>query len=232
MPHRDQIMSIFQTKDYSKPKCIKTVYGGGKKQSEENTTKSIRNLFKLKKENEAIKDRIIRDIKTLLKQEDDYYKPISVGNFWNINYIKYESSGDRNKNLSVKEYFDKIKPYLRDIIINLQKSDTWKIQLTTAINFISSEDVDEKCVVHSKSNNIEFMSYDEVVNEVVNELFESLLLRYQIGLETSMRGSDFIFDSVQLLYYKCHKINFKRGGSYIDSPDWIKRKKRNNKCKK
>ena len=41
----------------------------------------------------------------------------------------------------------------------------------------------------------------------------------QIGLETSMRASDFIFDSVQLLHYKCHKINFKRGGSYIDSPE-------------
>ena len=34
-----------------------------------------------------------------------------------------------------------------------------------------------------------------------------------------MRRSDFIFDLVQLLYYKLHKINFKRGGSYIDSPD-------------
>ena len=40
-----------------------------------------------------------------------------------------------------------------------------------------------------------------------------------------MRGSDFIFDLVQLLYYKCNKIVFKRGGSYIDSPDWIKYKK-------
>ena len=40
-----------------------------------------------------------------------------------------------------------------------------------------------------------------------------------------MRGSDYIFDSVQLLYYKCQSINFKREGSYIDSPDWIKKKK-------
>ena len=40
-----------------------------------------------------------------------------------------------------------------------------------------------------------------------------------------MRGSDFIFDCTHLLYCKCHKINFKRGGSYIDSPDWIKSKK-------
>ena len=78
--------------------------------------------------------------------------------------------------------------------------------------------------MHWKSNNIEFMSYDNA-NEVVNELFESLLSRYQAGLERSTRGSDFIFDSVQLLYYECHKINVKRGGSYIDSPDTIKKKK-------
>ena len=52
-----------------------------------------------------------------------------------------------------------------------------------------------------------------------------------------MKGSDFIFDSVQLLYCKCHIVNFKLGGSYIDSPDWIKEKKatmnpknKDNKC--
>ena len=44
-------------------------------------------------------------------------------------------------------------------------------------------------------------------------------------LETSMKGSNFIFDSVQLIYYKSHKVNFKRGGSYIFSPEWIKKKK-------
>ena len=43
-----------------------------------------------------------------------------------------------------------------------------------------------------------------------------------------MRESDFIFDSVQLMYYKCHKVNFRRGGSYIDPPDLIKKAK---KCK-
>ena len=92
-----------------------------KKQSEENMIKSIRNIFKLKKENEAIKDRTIRDIRTLFEQQEEkhYYKPIRVGNFWNNNYINYKSSGDRNKNLSVKEYLVEFKPYMRDIIINL-----------------------------------------------------------------------------------------------------------------
>ena len=40
---------------------------------------------------------------------------------------------------------------------------------------------------------------------------------------------EFIFDYVQLLYYKLHKINPNRGESYIDSLDWIKKQKSNNK---
>ena len=48
----------------------------------------------------------------------------------NNNYIVYESNGDRNKTLSVKEYLNEIRPYLTDIINNLEKPDTWKIQLT------------------------------------------------------------------------------------------------------
>ena len=45
-------MSLFKTKDYSKVDPVKTVYGGGKKQSEENIIKSIKSLFKLKKKKE------------------------------------------------------------------------------------------------------------------------------------------------------------------------------------
>ena len=48
-----------------------------------NMTKNITNLYRLKKENELIKDRIIRDIKNLLEQEEeDYYKPVRVDNFY------------------------------------------------------------------------------------------------------------------------------------------------------
>ena len=100
----------------------------------------------------------------------------------------------------------------------------WKIQLTIAINFISSKDNNEECVIHSKSDNTGFMIHD-FADEVIEERFQSLLYRYQIGLETSMRGSDFTFDCVHLLYYKCYKVNPNRGISYIDSPDGIKTKK-------
>ena len=54
------------------------------------------------------------------------YKPERVSNFWNNNYVEYESNGNRNRNLSLEEYLNKSKPYLRDIIIDLQESDTWK----------------------------------------------------------------------------------------------------------
>ena len=113
-----QIISLFKTEDYTKPKRVKTTYGNGKKpntlkiqkqSAEDNIIKNIRNFFKLKIENESMKDRIIRNIKIFFEKEDDYYKLIRISNFWN--YIKYESSGNRNKNLSVKEYLDEVKPY-------------------------------------------------------------------------------------------------------------------------
>ena len=65
--------------------------------------------------------------------------------------------------------------------------------------FISPKDVGEECVTHSKSNKIKVRPYDNT-NKGVDELFKSLLSRYQIGLEASMKESDFVFDAVHLLY--------------------------------
>ena len=103
----------------------------------------------------------------------------------------------------------------------------WKIQLTMVVNFISSiDDNDEECAMHSKSDNIEIIIKDKA-GEVIEKLFDSLIRKYQIGLEKSMRGTDFIFDCVHLLSYKCHKINLSRGRLYIDSLYWIKIKSNN-----
>ena len=107
---------------------------------------------------------------------------------------------------------------MRNIIINLQNSDAWKIQLTIAINFISSKDVAEERVTQSSSDNIKFTLHSDA-NEIVDKFFKSLCSRYQQSLETSMKGSDFVFDSVQVMHYKCHKVSFIRGGLYINSPD-------------
>ena len=58
---------------------------------------------------------------------------IRVYTFWSNNYIEYESNGDRNKTLSIKKYLKEIKPYLKNIINNLNGSDKWKVQLTIEI---------------------------------------------------------------------------------------------------
>ena len=62
-------------------------------------------------------------------------------------------------------------------------------------------------------------------DDIIKKLFESLLQNYQKDLEESMRGSEFVFDSIDLLYYHLQKIGLKKGGSYIDSPEWLKNKK-------
>ena len=78
--------------------------------------------------------------------------------------------------------------------------------------------------MHSKSNNIKFTSYNDS-NEVVDKLFDSLRSRYQGNLVILVKRSDLIFDLVWMMYCKCHKIIFRCGGSYINSPDWIKKQK-------
>ena len=76
----------------------------------------------MEKETKAIKDRILRHIKNLFEheEEENYYKPVRVSNFWSNNSIEYESIGDINKTLSVEEYLNKIVPYLKDIVNNLK----------------------------------------------------------------------------------------------------------------
>ena len=123
-----------------------------------------------------------------------------------------------------------MKPDLTNIIIDLQESDTWKIQLTIAINFISWKDAKEERLMHSKSNKTKFTSYIDA-NEVIDKLSESLRSIYQGNLETSMEVSEFIFDSVQLMYYKCHRVNFRGHDSNINYPDWIKKKKKQQSVK-
>ena len=185
----------------------------------------------------------IRDVKDLfyLSIDENYYKSIITNSAFNNNYIKYESKGNKDKILTTNEYVDMIRLYLNNIIkdhktqgewrihsgntiIKHKTQREWKIDLIMAIHFISSkEDSDETRTMRTKSDNIEIMMGKET-DGIIKEHFKSLLQRYQDGLEESMRGSDFIFDRVDALYYSLTKS---RGGSYIDPPKRLK----NNKSK-
>ena len=151
------------------------------------------------------------------------YKPTLIKSGYNNNYIEYRSEGD--KLLIVEEYLALIEPYLRELINDYKSKGEWKIQLTAQINFISLRPgSDETRVMHTRSVNEEFMNGSDT-DEIIKELFKSLLQRYQENLQERMRGSDFAFDGVNFLYYDFNKISINRGGSYIDSPKWLKDKK-------
>ena len=126
--------------------------------------------------------------------------------------------------LAIYEYFDKIKPYLKDIIDDYKSKGEWKIQLVMRVIFVSFIDKNETQVIHTKGDNIKIMNSTDT-NDAIIELIKSFTKRYQEGLETKMKGSSYIFECVDLLEYQLHKISLNRGSSYIDSPEWIKHKK-------
>ena len=89
----------------------------------------------------------IKDIENLfgnVVDDDDYYEPVLIKSSFEDNYKYYKSRGDRDKNLSVKQYLYKIMPYLSNIIndheVIRNESNEQKIQINMHVNFISSKD--------------------------------------------------------------------------------------------
>ena len=86
------------------------------------------------------------------------------------------------KLLSIKGHLNEIRPYLSKMINDHNTQGKWKTQLKIAINFFSSKNSNEICTIHLKSNNIEIMIGNET-DEIIEELFESLLQKHQKDLE-------------------------------------------------
>ena len=97
--------------------------------------------------------------------------------------------------------------------------------MTGAINFVSLKPGSDKtCVMYTRSFNEEIMEGSDT-DEVIKSLFESFLKIYDLNLQDEMKGSNFAFDGVDSLYYNFNKTSINRGGSYIDSSQWLKNKK-------
>ena len=122
----------------------------------------------------------LRDIENLLDDntdnDDNYYKPILVKTSFKNNYKYYETRGDKDKKLSVKQYLYKIMPYLRDIINDHKnirnESKEWKIQINMHVNFISSNDTGEIHTIFVQSDNEEIRSGNET-DDVIKRLLNS-----------------------------------------------------------
>ena len=99
------------------------------------------------------------------------------------------------------------------------------MRLSAEINFISLKPgSDETRIMYTRSDNEEFMSGDDT-NEIIKLLFESFLQRFEENLQNKMKGLEFEFDGIIFFYYSFNKTSIYRGGTYIDSPKWLKDKK-------
>ena len=138
-----------------------------------------------------------------LSEED--YEPKEIKSAFDGSYMLYESRGDKDVKLVLYKYFEKIIPYVKDMINNYKSKCEWKIQITMRIIFVSFIDNNETQAMHTKSYNIEIMNAVDT-SDIINELIDSFIKRYQEGLETKMKGSSYIFEHVDLLEYHLHKI--------------------------
>ena len=124
----------------------------------------------------------IKDLRDLFKLSinEDYYKPPLAKSGFNNNYTQYESKED--KILTLEEYLALIEQYLRELIDYYKNKGEWKVQLIADINFISLKaGSDETRSLYTKSDNVRIRIGDDI-NDVIKELFKSLLKRYQENL--------------------------------------------------
>ena len=180
--------------------------------NDEDFIENINDLFnnKLDKKinNNNTNDDFIENIRDLFSILD--YEPVLING---------------NNSLSFNEYLELIKPYLYDLINVYKAKGEWKLQLSAEISFISQKpDSNEIRTMFTRSTPEEIIIGSET-EEVAENLIMSILEKDQDNLQNKMKGSDFIFNGINYLHYDFNRITISKGGSYIESPKWLKDKK-------
>ena len=113
-----------------------------------------------------------------------------------------------------------------DNLINEIKKDSneHKIQLSMGVNFMCITDQEKTRTFHVKSDNADIRLGNDAY-DIINELIKSFLSNYQKEEQMLRNGSNYIFESVDILDIYIHSIKLNRGKSYIKSLDWISSKK-------
>ena len=166
----------------------------------------LHEIFKKQSKNKERIDNIREDLKSLsYKFSKSELKEIKT-NLYNIEERKKISTKKTNK------YLDE----LDKKILKLEKYHDYDEYEYKGIKDIKD--------MYTRSDNEEFMNGNDT-NEIIKSLFESFLQRFEENLQEKMRGSDFEFNGINFFNYNLNKTSTYRGGSYIDSPKWLKDKK-------
>ena len=140
------------------------------------------------------------------------------------NFQRYTCRGDNNKKLSFNEYMDIVKPYIMTLLNDTNKQQTRKIQLDTRI---TTENIfnrgDERKFIVRSDNTV--LTYTDDTTESVENLIKYLGEHYEEQILVSREGSNFRYSNNDSLNIHIHEIQLTRGGSYIETPNWIKPKK-------
>ena len=141
-------------------------------------------------------------------KDKDYCDSKLINAAFQNNYSQYQTTSDRKNMLTPNENLKKIEPS----------------QLPMKIIFTPIEDFHDKRALFVKTKNVEIILGSDT-NEIVKELFESIIQKYQELMKCSTKNSSLILEGVELVNYDINKIAINRGGSYIESPTWLKSKK-------
>ena len=164
----------------------------------------------------------INDIEYMFGDIDYYYRPVLTSSIFDGGYRRYHFRGDKLRNMSVKSYLDKIIPYLR-MLIDENKVYEQKIQLDLGFNMVDISD--NRRITHSsRSDNVIYRPSSNT-NEIIEELLISLHKKFDDDLVLSRESSSFVYESVEECNIHFHKIDLRRGSSFIDTPEWLKNKK-------
>ena len=153
------VANITEIKDYRRM----TEYELLKAFEESEKPKTSKNIKEIRRENND-NNEIIRDLRALYESEEDYYELQKTKGGFNDDYIEYGSNGDRDKRLSIQEYLNMVRPYLSNIIDDHKDTSTMHIE---------------------NQNIITLTGYE--ADDIIEKLFESLLEKYQQGLEEKLK---------------------------------------------
>ena len=163
----------------------------------------------------------LRDLEYTFGDLDDYYKPILAKENFNGNYQMYTCREDKNGDMDIDMYPDKVRPYLITLIDEKKLSEQ-KIKLDIAINLrhITKND---RNTFYVKSKNITCLLSDNS-EDILEQLINLLRNYYEDKLLLCRIDSSYVYESVEGISIHFHKIDLNRGTSYIPLPDWLKNK--------
>ena len=94
-----------------------------------------------------------------------------------------------------------------------------KFKWICVFNFISSKDTGEACTIYVWSDNVSIIPGSDT-DDIIRKNVKSFLHNYQEELKI-IKGSNFVFETVELMDYKLHRVRLRRGRSCIKSPEWL-----------